>query len=68
MRQDLLISDASRSHSVTPYSVGVLWTGDQTLQHTTPKETDIHSIRTCNPNKRVAENPLLRPRGHWDRL
>jgi hypothetical protein len=66
--QGLLVFDASRSHSDTPYSVGVLWTGDQTLQHAIPKETDIHSIRTRKPSKRVAENPLLTPRGHWDRL
>jgi len=39
--QGLLIIGASRSHSNTPYSVGLLWTNDQpdaetsTLQHTT---------------------------------
>jgi len=38
---DLLIIKASRSHSDTPHSVGLLWTGDQpgvetsTSQHTT---------------------------------
>jgi len=35
------------------------------------KETDIHDsggIRTHNPSKRAATNPLLRPHGHWDRL
>jgi len=25
-------------------------------------------IRTRNPSKRVAEDPRLRPSGHWDRL
>jgi hypothetical protein len=27
--QGVLIVDASRSHSDTPHSVGLLWTGDQ---------------------------------------
>jgi len=34
------------------------------------KETDIHSpvgIRTCNPKKRAAADPRLRPHGHRDR-
>jgi len=48
---------ASRSHSDTPHSVGLLWTSDKpdaetsTWQHT----TDIHApggIRTRNPSKR----------------
>jgi hypothetical protein len=33
-------------------------------------ETDIHAlvgIRTHDPSKRAAEDPLLRPHGHWDR-
>jgi hypothetical protein len=59
----------------TPQSVGLLWTSDQlvaetsTWQHTT-NTTDIHApcgIRTHNPSKRAAEDPRLRPRGHWDR-
>ena len=62
------------SHSDTPLSVGLLWTGDQpdsktsdTTQHL--QETDIRApggIRTCSPNKRAASDPFLRPRGHWD--
>jgi hypothetical protein len=33
--------------------------------------TNIHAlggIRTHNPSKRAAEDPRLRPHGHWDRL
>ena len=33
--------------------------------------TDIHAsseIRTSNPSKRAAAEPLLNPRGHWNRL
>ena len=66
----LLITEASRSHSV-----GLLWTSDQpdtetsTWQHTT-LTTDIHAaggIRTRNPSQRSTADPRLRPRGHWDR-
>jgi hypothetical protein len=32
--QDLLIIEASRSHSVTPHSVGLLWTSDQVVAET----------------------------------
>jgi hypothetical protein len=38
--QGLLIIEASRSHSDTPHSVGLLWTSDNT-QHS--QETDIHA-------------------------
>jgi len=73
--QGFLIIGALRSHSDTPHSIRLLWTGDQpdvetsTLQNT--KETDIQALGkfpTHNPRKRVAENQSLRPRGHWDRL
>jgi hypothetical protein len=74
--QGLLIIEASRSHSDTPHSVGLLWTSDQpdaetsTWQHTTLTR-DRHEcpgeIRTQNPSKRAAADPLLRPRGHCDR-
>ena len=41
-----------------------------TGQHTTLTR-DRHpfpgGIRTRNPSKRVAADPRLRPRGHWDR-
>jgi len=73
----LLISEASRSDSDTPHSVGTLWTSDQpvaetsTLQHTTIKR-DKHLcpgwIRTHNPTKRAAADPRLKLRGRWDQL
>ena len=54
--QGLLIVEASRSHSDTPHSVGLLWTSDQrdaetadNTQHS--QEKDIHAtggIRTRN--------------------
>jgi len=71
--QDHLIIVASQSHSDTPHSVGLLWTSDQPViensditQHS--KQRDIHGpveVRTRNPNKRVATDPLVGPR---DRL
>jgi hypothetical protein len=74
--EGLLITDASRSQSDIPHSVGLLWTGDQpnaqtatwNTQHS--QETDIQApggIRTQNPSKPAAANPRLRPRGHWNR-
>jgi hypothetical protein len=48
--QGLLITDASRSHSDTPHSVGLLWTSDQPdardlylTTHKHSEETDIHA-------------------------
>ena len=74
--QGLLIIEDSRSLSDTPHSVGLLWNNDQsvpetsTWQHTT-LTTDRYpcpgGICTHNPNKRVAADPRLRPREHWDR-
>jgi len=29
--QDLLFIEASRSHSVTPHTIGLLWTNDQPI-------------------------------------
>ena len=66
---------ASRSHSDTPQSVGLLWTNDRPVaetsdntQHSPQKEIlTLGAIRTCNPGKRVAADPRLRPRGHWHR-
>ena len=61
MGQGILIIEASRLHSDTPQSVGLLWTGDQpetetsTWQYTT-LTTTIHvleEIRTRNPSKRA---------------
>jgi len=68
---------ASRSHSDTPHSVGLLWTSDQpgaecsdNTQHS--QETDIYDpgeIRTRNPKKRAAAaEPPLSPSGYWARL
>ena len=74
--QGLLIVEVSWSHSDTPHSVGLLWTGDQpdaqtsTGQHATltkyrhPCST---RIRTGNPSKWAAADPRLRPRAQWDR-
>ena len=71
-----LIIEASRSHSDTPHSVGLLWTSDHpdaetpTWQHNTLTR-DIHDpggIRTRSSSKRAAEDPRLRPRGHRDQL
>jgi len=74
--QGLFIIEASRSHSDTPHSVGLLWTSDEldaensdNIQY--PQETDIRAsggTRTCNRSKRVAADPRLRPSGHWNRL
>jgi hypothetical protein len=75
--QGLPIVEASRSHSGTRHSVGLLWTSDQPVAETSlpdntehSQETDIHApggIRIPNPSKRTAVDPRLRPRGHWDR-
>jgi len=60
--QGPLIIEPSRSHSHTPYSVELLWTGDQpdetisSWQNTT-QETDLYAIngtRTRNPSMRAA--------------
>jgi len=70
--QGLLIIEASRSHSDTPHSVGLFWTSDEldaensAWQHTRPSR-DRYSC-PCNPSKRVAADPPLRPSGHWDHL
>ena len=61
----------------TPHSVGLLWTSDRPVADTstwqrTTRTSDRHprpgEIWTRNPSKRVAADPCLRPRGHWDRL
>jgi hypothetical protein len=74
--QGLLIIEASRSHSDTPHSVGLVRTSDRpdaetsTWQYTTLTR-DRHpcpaGIQTRNPSKRAAADPRLSPRGHWDR-
>jgi len=70
--QDLLIVEASRLHSGTTQSVGILCTSDQAVPDNTQQSlgTDIHAIcgiRTRIPSKRAAVEPCLRPRGKWDR-
>jgi len=73
----IIIIEASRSHSDTPQSVGLLWTSDQpdpetsTSQHTTltrDKHPFPGGIRSHNTRKRKAAAPHLRPHGHWDRV
>jgi len=63
---DLLIIEVSGSHSVTPHSVGLLWTSDQPDNTQHSQKTDIHlrgGNRTRIPSKRAAADPLLRPCG-----
>jgi len=64
--QGLLTVKASRSHSDTPHSVGLLCPSDQpyaetsTWQDTTLRDINSHSgIRTRNPSKRAAAHPFL---------
>jgi hypothetical protein len=66
---DLLINDASRSHSV-----GLLWTSDQpdaemsdSTQHSQEVYMPPTGFEPHNPSMREAADPRLRPRGHWDR-
>ena len=65
------------THKDTPQSVGSSgrWIGPSqrplpdNTQHS--QQTEIHApggIRTCNPSRRSATHPRLRPLGHWDRL
>jgi len=72
-----LIVDASRSHSDTPHSIGLLWTSDRPRRRNlylticTILTVDKHApggIQTSNPSTRGAADPRLRPRGHRDRL
>jgi len=75
--QGLLMSEASRSHSDIPQSVGLPCTKDQPATETSTwehiqhsQEADIHApdgIRTRNPSKRVAADPQLKRRDHLDR-
>jgi len=71
---DLIIIEASRSHSDMPHLAGLLWTRDQPdaktsiWQHTIFKR-DRHiwlgGIRTRNPKIRAAAKLRLRSRGYW---
>jgi len=73
--QGLLIIKASRPHSGTSHSVGLLWMSDRLRQRTLldnikhSQEISINvlgRIRTRNPSKRAAIDPCLRSRGHRD--
>jgi len=62
--QSLHIIEASRSHSDTPHSVGLLSPTQRPLLENTQHsgETDIHDlggIRTSNPSKRTVADPRL---------
>jgi hypothetical protein len=67
-----LITEASRSYSVTPHSVGLFWMRDQpvagpsTWQH---RERHQCARRNSDPqsSKRADADPRLRPLGHWVR-
>jgi len=75
--QTIFTVEASRSHSDTPHSVGLLWASSQpdpatsTWQYT-PLTTGRHpcpggiffSFRTRNSGKRKTADPRFRPRGH----
>jgi len=75
--QGLLIVEVSRSHSVTPQSIGLLWTSDQpvagtsTWQHTAlTRDRHPCSRRVSNPypSKRPAATPCIRSRDLRGRL
>jgi hypothetical protein len=58
--QNLLVVEASRSHSPTLQSIGLLWTSDQPVAETLPENKAVtrnihapHGIRTRNSSKRV---------------
>jgi len=65
--QALLTVEASRSHSDTPPSVGLLWKSDQPVTDTSTWQ---HSLQTSIPPRRfestIAADPCLRLRGHRD--
>ena len=64
----LLIFEASRSHSDTQRSVGLLWTNDQPEAEILPDNTSMpRRDSNPNPNKSAAANPGLRRHGRWDR-
>ena len=70
--QNLLVIEASRSHSDTSHSVELLWTSDQLVAETTDntqhsQQIDIQApggIRAHNLSRRAAVDQRLRPRGH----
>jgi hypothetical protein len=73
--QGLLIIEASRLHSDTPHSVGLLWTSDQpdaetsTWKHktlTTDRHPCPHRDSNSQSPTRSAADPSLRSLGHQD--
>jgi hypothetical protein len=74
--QVLFIIEASRSHSDTPVSAGLLWTSDQLVAETyilqnSKLTRDRHPCPRpdSNPQSQQASGrgPRLKSRGHWDR-
>jgi len=49
--QDLLIIEASRSHSDAPHYVGLLWTSDQPVAQRLPPDKTQHSQETFMPRR-----------------
>jgi hypothetical protein len=72
--QEVLIVVASRLHSDTPHSVGLLWTSDRPIAETYDNTqhsqvTDVHSpggIWTRDRSKRAVADTSHRLRGDWD--
>jgi len=63
--QDLLIIEASRSHSGTPHSVGLLWTSDQPVAETaTWHHTQQTGIRVPRRNSHPQIPASERPQTH----
>ena len=64
--QDLIIIEASRSHSDTPHSVGLLWTSDQPDAQTSTRQnttltTDIHPCLWRDSNPRFKQESFRIP-------
>jgi hypothetical protein len=72
MGQDLLIIEASRSHSGTLQSGRAISPTQIPLPDNTQlalereKTMPPAAIRTYNPSKRAPAEPRLKPRSHWD--
>jgi hypothetical protein len=77
MGQGLLIFEASRSHSDTRHSIGLLWTSGGPSQRPLPGNTQhsqerdlqaLNGVRNRNPSKRATVDPRLREHGHRTQL
>ena len=69
--QCLFFIEASRSHSDTPHSVGLLneWSVQRRYLYLTKRDThktDIHNPGGIRTSKRAAADLRLKPRGQWD--